>query len=162
MVIVIKYHNIKLLIRSVYINSMIIWLASYPKSGNTWIRSLLSSYLFSEDWKFNFKLLENIKQFSSSDLPTQFNDFNNYQTKIAENWIPTQKIINHDWKIRLFKTHNALGSINKNNFTKEEILVNEKQTLDVIKNIDSKTFVFLYIAKSIMKEWLRVNKMRKV
>ena len=28
---------------------MIIWIASYPKSGNTWIRSLLSAYLFSED-----------------------------------------------------------------------------------------------------------------
>ena len=43
---------------------MIIWIASYPKSGNTWIRSLLSSYLFSEDGKFNFELLNNIVQFS--------------------------------------------------------------------------------------------------
>ena len=25
---------------------MILWLASYPKSGNTWMRALLSSYLF--------------------------------------------------------------------------------------------------------------------
>ena len=66
--IVIKYHNIKLLIRSVYINSMIIWIASYPKSGNTWIRSLLTSYLFSEDGKFDLKLLDNIKQFSSMNF----------------------------------------------------------------------------------------------
>ena len=44
---------------------MILWLASYPKSGNTWIRSLLSAYLFSSDGNFNFKLLNNIKQFSS-------------------------------------------------------------------------------------------------
>ena len=42
---------------------MIIWIASYPKSGNTWIRSLLSSYLFSKDGKFSFKLLKNIEQF---------------------------------------------------------------------------------------------------
>ena len=33
---------------------MIIWVASYPKSGNTWIRSLLSSYLFSSNGEFNF------------------------------------------------------------------------------------------------------------
>lgn len=42
---------------------MIMWLASYPKSGNTFIRSLLSSYFFSEDGIFNFNLLKNIKQF---------------------------------------------------------------------------------------------------
>ena len=39
-------------------------------------------------------------------------------------------------------------------FPKEEILVNEKQTLDVIKNIDSKTFVFLYIVKSIKTKFI--------
>ena len=31
---------------------MIIWLASYPKSGNTFVRSLLSSYFFSEEGYF--------------------------------------------------------------------------------------------------------------
>ena len=40
--------------------SMIIWLASYPKSGNTWIRSLLSAYLYSDDGIFNFDLLKKI------------------------------------------------------------------------------------------------------
>ena len=38
---------------------MIIWLASYPKSGNTWVRSFLSAYYYSSDGKFNFKLLKN-------------------------------------------------------------------------------------------------------
>ena len=42
---------------------MIIWIASYPKSGNTWVRSLLSSYYFSNDGKFNFNLLKNIDQY---------------------------------------------------------------------------------------------------
>ena len=42
---------------------MIIWLASYPKSGNTLLRSMLSSYLFSEEGIFNFDLLKKIKQF---------------------------------------------------------------------------------------------------
>ena len=34
---------------------MIIWLASYPKSGNTWIRLFLDS-LFSSSKEFNIKL----------------------------------------------------------------------------------------------------------
>ena len=42
---------------------MIIWIASYPKSGNTYIRSLLSAYYFSKDGEFEFDLLKNIKQF---------------------------------------------------------------------------------------------------
>ena len=96
---------------------MIIWIASYPKSGNTWIRSLLSSYLFSKDGKFSFKLLKNIEQFSSKDfLPDKLKSSND-QAIISKNWIPSQKIINRDKKIHILKTHNALCSINGNNFT---------------------------------------------
>ena len=46
---------------------MIIWLSSYPKSGNTWLRSLLASYYFSKEGDFNFNLLKNIDQFPSYD-----------------------------------------------------------------------------------------------
>ena len=42
---------------------MIFWIASYPKSGNTWLRSLLSSYYFSKDGFFDQKLLIQISQF---------------------------------------------------------------------------------------------------
>ena len=28
---------------------MIFWIASYPKSGNTWLRALISSYYYTED-----------------------------------------------------------------------------------------------------------------
>ena len=96
---------------------MIIWIASYPKSGNTWIRSLLSSYLFSKDGKFSFKLLKNIEQFSSKNFLSDKLKSSNYQAIISKNWIPSQKIINRDKKIHILKTHNALCSINGNNFT---------------------------------------------
>ena len=33
---------------------MIIWLASYPKSGNTWLRSLIATYFYSKDGLFDF------------------------------------------------------------------------------------------------------------
>jgi len=96
---------------------MIIWISSYPKSGNTWIRSLLASYLFSKDGVFNFRLLKNIKQFS-----TEFYDQRNIkelskQGEISKNWIPAQKEINKDKKIHFLKTHNALCTINGNSFT---------------------------------------------
>ena len=42
---------------------MIIWLASYPKSGNTYVRSFLSAYYFSNNGEIIFDLLQNIKQF---------------------------------------------------------------------------------------------------
>jgi len=96
---------------------MIIWIASYPKSGNTWLRSLLSSYLYSSDGDFTFDLLENIKQFSSKNFSSELNKEKNYQNRISENWIPSQKVINQDNKIHLLKTHNAMCTINGNKFT---------------------------------------------
>ena len=51
---------------------MIIWLASYPKSGNTWLRSMIASYFYTKDGEFNFEVLDNIDQF-----PT-FTYFENY------------------------------------------------------------------------------------
>ena len=62
---------------------MIIWIASYPKSGNTWIRSLLSSYLFSKNGTFSFKLLEKIEQFSSSNLVEDKDSGLHYQNRIS-------------------------------------------------------------------------------
>ena len=43
---------------------MIFWIASYPKNGNTWLRSVLSAYYFTEDGNFtNDKILKSIPQF---------------------------------------------------------------------------------------------------
>jgi hypothetical protein len=47
---------------------MIIWLASYPKSGNTWVRSLLSAYYFSENGNFDFELLKNINVYPQKKI----------------------------------------------------------------------------------------------
>ena len=42
---------------------MIIWLASYPKSGNTWVRSIISALLYTEDGIFNFNYIKKISNF---------------------------------------------------------------------------------------------------
>ena len=40
---------------------MIIWLASYPKSGNTWVRAFISSLLYSENGMNDFTQLSKIR-----------------------------------------------------------------------------------------------------
>ena len=47
---------------------MIVWLASYPKSGNTLLRSILTSYFFSQNGDFNFELLNKIGQFPNIEI----------------------------------------------------------------------------------------------
>jgi len=96
---------------------MIIWLASYPKSGNTWIRSLIGSYFFSKDGIFNFDLLKNIEQFTPDIPDSILNEKIHYQSKVSKSWIISQKKINRDNKIHFLKTHNAMCAINGNNFT---------------------------------------------
>ena len=49
----------------------IIWIASYPKSGNTWIRSVLSSLFYTDDGNFSFNLLKKINTF---DRPFYFDE----------------------------------------------------------------------------------------
>jgi hypothetical protein len=99
---------------------MIIWLASYPKSGNTWVRSIISSLLYSEDGNFNFTLIEKIDQFPEKkyfkDLIKDFNDFQ----EIFRNWIIAQDKINLDGKIKIFKTHQGKYTISNNNFTNSD------------------------------------------
>ena len=51
---------------------MIFWIASYPKSGNTWLRALISTYFFSKDGIFNQNLLKNIDQFPTSNYFEEF------------------------------------------------------------------------------------------
>ena len=93
---------------------MIIWIASYPKCGNTWVRSLLSAYYFSKDGEFNFDLLKNIRQFPS---PYFFpNKVSNIEEASA-NWIPVQKKIKETKKVFFLKTHNVYGAYKGNNFT---------------------------------------------
>ena len=73
---------------------MIIWLASYPKSGNTWLRSIISSLLYSDDGNFKFEQLKKIQQFPEKKFFKDFvKDFNNFN-EIKENWILAQEIIN--------------------------------------------------------------------
>ena len=56
---------------------MIIWLASYPKSGNTWLRFFVVSLLLKENNEISLKHLEGIKQFPTNYHFRGFNICNN-------------------------------------------------------------------------------------
>ena len=96
---------------------MIIWLASYPKSGNTWLRSLLSAYYYSKNGNFNFELLKNIDVYPQQkyfdvkiDKPGEINSY----------WDISQEKIISKKKIKILKTHNSLLELNGKNFTKPQ------------------------------------------
>ena len=99
---------------------MIFWIASYPKSGNTWLRSLLCAYYYSSDRNFNQKLLKNISQFPQKHHFANFDYNPKIVTDTSRFWIKAQNEINRDSKLKFFKTHNILGAINNNNFTNKE------------------------------------------
>tara|TARA_B100001250_G_scaffold102450_2_gene86281 strand:- start:38 stop:883 length:846 start_codon:yes stop_codon:yes gene_type:complete len=99
---------------------MIIWLASYPKSGNTWLRALISNYFFSKDGNFDFNLLEQIDSFPSEKFFKNYPDRFEKPEDTSKYWIKEQIEINKSNKIHFFKTHNALCKINGNKFTNGE------------------------------------------
>ena len=69
---------------------MIIWIASYPKSGNTWVRSFISAILNDKNGNFSFNDLITIPQYPIRQQFEGFlSDFSNINI-IKKNWIPTQ------------------------------------------------------------------------
>ncbi len=105
---------------------MIIWIASYPKSGNTWLRFFILSLLSREKEKINLDHLKNIEQFPNKSQFESFKINVNDLKQVSKNWINAQKKINLSKKIKFFKTHNLLCQVEKNSFT------NYDNTLGVI------------------------------
>jgi len=92
---------------------MIIWIASYPKSGNTWVRSFLSAYYFSKDGVFDIKNLTRIEDYPNK----QFFSQTVKEGEIHNHWEESQKKINKEGKVKFLKTHNSLIKAFGNDFT---------------------------------------------
>ena len=103
---------------------MIIWIASYPKSGNTWIKLFLSAYLGNQNASIPFdinKMLISFSLFPTNNLIKKFNfDFSNFKN-MAKHWVQMQEYLNLSTKGNIFvKTHNAMCTINGNKFTNKQ------------------------------------------
>ena len=105
----------------------IVWLTSYPKSGNTWLRYLISNYFYNTEKSFDFNIIRKIDKFPSEKY---FNDITPLEKKeilkdpkkISKHWIPSQ--INFQKKINdfvFFKTHTPLIVLDNNYFTSEDV-----------------------------------------
>ena len=102
----------------------IIWIASYPKSGNTWVRSVLSSLFYTDDGNFSFNILKKINTF---DRPFYFDEviknkkISNYDlTTLAKFRIEAQKLYNKKNTLKFFKTHAANIKIDGYEYTNKE------------------------------------------
>jgi len=171
---------------------MIIWLASYPKSGNTWVRSLLSAYYYTKNGNFNFELLKNINVYPQQkyfdvkiDKPGEINSY----------WDASQEKIISEKKIKILKTHNSLLVLNGKDFTKPKytlgiiyivrdprnvitslknhydldyeqslnFMLNEKKYLyDIQKKNDYADFHFLSSWSNHYKSWINNNLFKKM
>lgn len=98
---------------------MIIWLASYPKSGNTLLRSLLCAYFYTDTGNLKFDALNNIKQFPDSGLFRNLGIDISNDYEVIKNYIKVQEAVNKFDKnrFRLVKTHSTLHKIEGYPFT---------------------------------------------
>ena len=98
---------------------MIFWIASYPKSGNTWLRLLIANYL----WPNDSNPFENLKYIKSFPKRKNFEGIvdegmlRDDRFEIFKHFITAQDKINLNNELNILKTHNAAVSIKNHPFT---------------------------------------------
>ena len=120
---------------------MIIWLASYPKSGNTLVRSMLTSLIYSEDGNFNFNLLKKIGQYPQRKHFKGLTDKFDNLFELSKFWTISQDKLNLDKKIKFLKTHHLRCGIGNYTFT------NSKNTIGTIYIVRDPRDVIISFAK---------------
>ena len=129
---------------------MIIWLTSYPKSGNTWVRSFLVSLLYNKENQTNLEGLNYIPQYPLrshfNNLLDNIDDIN----EVSSKWIISQKRINSDKKNKFFKTHHALCKIGKFSFTNYETSLGAIHIVRDPRNIIN-SILYHYSKKSFLE-----------
>ena len=89
----------------------IIWISSYPKSGNTFLRAMLSAFFYSEDGIFKQDYLKNIAEFPRDFF--ELKPSNNFLSEIEEYETVQRKISSTNKEIIFLKTHLANLAVNK-------------------------------------------------
>ena len=101
----------------------IIWISSYPKSGNTWMRYLIANYFFNSERIFDQKIIKTIKKFPIDDLIKKIStkkELIENPYNISKYWIKSQRLMKViKGNVTFMKNHNALVSINRQDLTNE-------------------------------------------
>jgi hypothetical protein len=134
---------------------MIIWLASYPKSGNTWLRSIIGQF-FEKDLNEDkvFERSKKIRLYPSNIDYLEIDDIFKSKVYLQEqkkkildktiiNWSLSQSKINLNNNINYFKTHNMLCKININN--KSYSFTNIENSIGVIHIVRDPRNIFTSI-----------------
>ena len=109
-------------------NNQIFWLSSYPKSGNTLLRSILISLFFTTDGLFSLENAKNIMQFDITVLLKKNksifgDDFDNLENmSILYKYmdiLQSKDSLKFKQDFIFLKTHSGLFEIGGNAFTKE-------------------------------------------
>ncbi|MBS56998.1 MAG: hypothetical protein CMP16_03890 [Rickettsiales bacterium] len=102
----------------------IIWISSYPKSGNTWMRYLISNYFFNKDDGFDEKIINNINNFPKDAFFHPFIKKEEIFSNIYSSppyWIKAQENIETSTGNIFLKTHNSMCQLNNDSFTNEDL-----------------------------------------
>ena len=160
----------------------IFWIASYPKSGNTLLRAIICSLFFTEDGKFNFKLLRKIVIFEEmSRLASCLNitskkinekKFENKITLIYENLreIQSKNKLGFSEDFAFFKTHFCANFKNYNFLIKEfirGIIYVYRDPRDIClswarhTNISKKESINFLLNKNASINWIDIDKYKE-
>ncbi len=144
---------------------MIIWIASYPKSGNTWIRSFLTAYYFCKDGIFDINKLNYIQDYPNK----QFFKNEVKEGEIHNHWDESQREILAEKKIKFLKTHNSLITAFGNEFTKPKyslgviyIIRDPRNVITSVKNHNDfetydKALEFMQNENTIISDYKHLN-----
>ena len=107
----------------------IFWIASYPKSGSTLLRAIISSLFFSTDGSFTFELIKSIRtlelkkrlNFIKESNPDNFLSLDKLSV-LFDYWLDIQSKLNLGFKgdFMFIKTHHALTKFKDKPFSIEE------------------------------------------
>ena len=102
----------------------IIWISSYPKSGNTWTRYFLSNYFFNKQkTNSDFNILNKIDKFPPYNILQELlseDEIKESAYNISKYWAEIQlEITKQKEDFIFFKNHNALVSVEGRNLTEE-------------------------------------------
>jgi len=108
----------------------IFWIASYPKSGNTLVRAIITSLFFSKNGLFNLQMLKHSSQFEMRkrlDIVKQINKNDFLQLDnlkiLSKYWqvLQSKENLNIQKGFGFLKSHSCYVSMFENWFTNEEV-----------------------------------------